>query len=194
MKKIEIIWREMMEQAVKNPVFEQKQLATKFGFSTSTVFASLTSLRNLGAVSVTGRNFRITSLEKLLLFWATHRNLNHDIVYQTHIEAPVLEIEGLMDDDTIYGCYSATRFHLKVAPSEYDKVFVYSTNPENLKRRFPASPLSPNFFVLKADPFLSAFGKITPVSQTYVDLFNLKDWYAGEFLKALKEKYYGFLQ
>lgn len=193
MKKIEIIWREILEQADKTSVFEQKQLASKYNFSTSTVFASLASLRHLGAVSVTGRNFRVTNLKKLLLFWATHRNLSQDIVYQTHIKASVLEIEGLVDDETIYGCYSAARFHLKAAPSEYDKVFVYSTNPESLRKRFPRSSQLPNFFVLKADPFLATYGRITPVSQTYVDLFNLKDWYADEFLKTLAEKYYGLL-
>lgn len=194
MKKIEIIWRDILENATSSAIFEQKKLAEKFSFSTSTVFAAIYPLRQIGAVSVTGRNFSVTNFEKILLFWATHRNLTHDIIYETFVDAPVLEIEGLIDNETIYGAYSAARMLLKTSPSDYDKVYCYTENLTKLKERFPPSHHPPNFFVLKADSGLKNFGKITPVSETYVDLWNLKDWYADEFLKALKEKFYGFLQ
>ncbi|MBI3577402.1 hypothetical protein HY086_05180 [Candidatus Gottesmanbacteria bacterium] len=193
MKKIEIIWREILEKAAKTATFEQKQLAEKFHFSTSTVFAAVSPLRDIGAIAVTGRNFRITNLEKILLFWATHRRINRDIVYQTHAEMPVMEIEGLIDNHTIYGAYSAARILLKAAPSEYDKAYFYHKDSKELRQRFPPSSNAPNIFVLKADPFLPSYGKTSPLSQTYVDLWNLKDWYADEFLRALKEKFYGFL-
>jgi len=43
MKKIEIIWRELLFQAIEKKTrrFTQKELAKKFGFSTSTVFQAL---------------------------------------------------------------------------------------------------------------------------------------------------------
>lgn len=189
MKKIELIWREILETGTKDQTFEQKQLAVKFGFSTSTVFAAIKPLRDLGAITVTGRNFRITNLEKILLFWATHRNLTRDIIYQTHVDLPVMEIEGLMDNQTVFGAYSAARILLGSAPADYDKVYVYGS--EDLQSRLPKLSGEPNFFVLKLDRFLKS--KTTPVSQTYVDLWNLKDWYATDFLNALKQKYYGFL-
>lgn len=190
MKKIEIIWREILESAPKNPIFEQKKLAEKYGFSTSTVFAAVKPLRNIGAIDVTGRNFRVINLEKILLFWATHRDLTHDLIYTTHVDTPVMEIEGLADNEIIYGCYSAARFLLKVAPSEYDKVYLYASDLTTLKLRFPKINHSPNIFVLQSDPYLYNFGKTTPPSQTFVDLWNLKDWYAADFIKVLKEKYY----
>ncbi len=188
MKKIEIIWREILETGVKNPIFEQKQLAKKFHFSTSTVFAAIKPLRDIGAVAVTGRNFKISNFEKILFFWATHRNLNKDIIYQTRVELPVLEIEGLVDNQTIFGSYSAARMHLGSAPADYDKVYVYSNF---LEERFPKKTGIPNLFVLKPDLFLKE--KITSVPQTFVDLWNLSDWYAADFLKALKEKFYAHL-
>lgn len=194
MKKIEIIWRDILEEAIKNPIFEQKKLAQKYSFSTSTVFAAVSPLRQIGAIEVTGRNFKVINFEKVLMYWATHRNLMKDVIYSTHIDAPVMEIEGLVDNKTIYGAYSAARLMLKIAPSEYDKVYLYTSNPDSLKLRFPEVDHFPNIFVLKADPYLLDYGKTTPPSQTYVDLWNLKDWYADEFIKALKEKYYGFLQ
>ena len=193
-----MIWREVLESGIKqsnlpagNHVFEQKKLAEQFGFSTSTVFAAIKPLRAIGAVMVTGRNFRITNFEKILLFWATHRVLIKDIIYETRVEQPVLEIEGLVDSKTIYGAYSAGRILLGTAPAEYDKVYVYADSKKNLQQRFPPKPGRANFFVLKKDQFLT--GKTTPVSQTFIDLWNLSDWFAADFLTALKEKFYGFL-
>ena len=150
MKKIETIWREILEEAPKSAIFEQKKLAEKYGFSTSTVFAALLPLRNIGAVAVTGRNFRVVNIEKILMFWATHRNLKRDIIYQTFVDLPVLEIEGLVDNQTIFGAYSTARILLKDSPSEYDKVYVYHPEPDNLMERFPKSDnKNPNFFVIK---------------------------------------------
>jgi hypothetical protein len=190
MKKIEIIWRDVLEEASKNPAFEQKKLAIKYGFSTSTVFAAINPLRQMGAIEVTSRNFKVINFEKILMYWATHRNLMRDLIYSTYVDMPVMEIEGLVDNKTIYGCYSALRLRLKSAPSEYDKVYFYTLDPTALKLRFPKVKHAPNIFILKADPYLLKYGKTTPPSQTFVDLWNLKDWYADEFLKALKEKYY----
>lgn len=197
MKKIEIIWRDILEEAKNTNTFEQKLLAKKYSFSTSTVFAALLPLRNIGAVTVTGRNFRVVNLEKILIFWATHRNLKKDITYQTHVDLPVLEIEGLVDNQTVFAAYSAARVLLKNSPSDYDKVYVYHHEPEELVRRFSQDKdkIPSNFFILKPDQYISNYGKTTPPSQTFIDLWNLSDWYADEFLKALKEKFYGgFLQ
>jgi hypothetical protein len=186
MKKIELIWREVLDRGLTSPVFEQKRLATNFGLSTSTVHAAVMSLKNIGGVRITGRNFKIINFEKILLFWATHRNLVKDIIYQTHVDLPVLEIEGLVDNKTIFGAYTAARYLLGEAPAEYDKVYVYGT--ENLFKRFPKQKGQANFFVLKPDPFLKS--PTTSVAQTFVDIWNLSDWFAKDFLDVLKSKFY----
>ncbi len=192
MKKIEMIWREILEETSKNHVFQQNLLAKKYGFSTSTVFAALKPLRGIGAIEVTGRNFRVINREKILLFWATHRELKKEIIYQTFVNLPVLEIEGLMPQEVIYGAYAAARRHLRrAAPADYDKVYVYADDFSKIKHRFPPnSHFSPNLFVLRADPFLFRLGSITPVSQTYADLWNLSDWFAQDYFQALKEQFY----
>src|SRR3989344_4833419 len=174
MKKIELIWREVLDAGLKNPIFEQKHLGEKFGFSTSTVFAAIKPLRAIGAVEVTSRNFKIINFEKILMFWATNRNLQKDIIYQTHVDLPVFEIEGLVDNKTIYGAYSAARNLLNDTPSDYDKVYVYGETP-----RFPKIKGVGNFFILKKDKFMQ--GKTTSVSQTFVDLWNLTDWFAKDY-------------
>jgi hypothetical protein len=57
-----------------------------------------------------------------------------------------------------------------------------------IKKRFPFQKGYENLIVLKADPYLAQFGQITPDVQTYVDLWNLSEWYAKDFLSVLKEK------
>lgn len=110
-------------QRIKKTKFTQKELATQFGFSLSTVFNALKIPREAGAIKASGRDFVVIDTEKFLNIWTTF----HRIKYE-------------------------------------------------------------NLIVLKADSWLAKLGKITPDVQTYVDLWNLSEWYAKDFLKALKEK------
>ena len=116
MKKIEIIWRELLFSGLEKNErhFEQKKLAKKFGFSTSTVFQALKIPRKMGAVRVTGRFFILENPEKLLYHWASVRSLEKDILSAFRIEDPVFEAEGKMPPEVIYGAYSAARLKLDV--------------------------------------------------------------------------------
>lgn len=196
MTKKEIIWREILHRALtdKKLATTQKELAEEFNLSLSTVFNALKIPRSLGAVKVTGKNFNLVDFEKLLYIWATHRNFEKDITYRAHVDASAAEIEGMMPGNAIFACMSAYVQKYQDAPADYDKVYVYAP-PEDLmaiKNRFP-SPLKTgkgyaNLFVLKADPFLAEYGSVTADEQTFVDLWNLGDWYAKEFLESLKKK------
>jgi len=190
--KKEIIWREILKKATQREQLEfiQKDLAQKFGFSVSTVFNALRIPRSQGAVKVTGRNFLVVDAEKLLYIWATQRNLEKDLIYKTFSPANAKEIEGLMPPGIIFGAYSAFVHKFGDAPADYDKVYVYAGEFElaELKKRFPKIKGNPNVFALRKDNFLETKDGIAPAVQTFVDLWNLKDWYAGEFLKELKEK------
>lgn len=191
MTKKEIIWREILVQATQNKKIEftQKELAKKYGFSLSTVFNALKIPRKINAVEVK-RGFRIRDLEKFLYLWATFRNLKNDIIYKTAVKKGVFEIEGELPPEVIFGAYSAFFRKYKEAPADYDKVYVYIKQeklPEIIKR-FPPQKGYQNLIVFKADPWLYNFGLITPDCQTFVDLWNLSEWYAKDFLEALKIK------
>lgn len=192
MNKKEIIWREVLHQAVENKKIEftQKELAQNFGFSLSTIFNALKIPRKVGAVRVSGRNFEIQDIEKFLYLWATHRNLEKEIIYQTDSKLSVKETEGAVPASVIFGCYSAYYKKYNEEPADYDKVFIYTDTEKlsEIKKRFPFKKGYVNFIVFKKDPYLSKFGDITPDVQTFVDLWNLKEWYAKEFLNALKDK------
>lgn len=199
LSKKEIIWRHILTEALTNKItiFTQKDIASYFHFSTSTVFNALHIPRKSGIVEVTGTFFRLRDFEKLLYLWATHRNFKRDIIYKTYVESKnPLEIEGKMPPDVIYGAFSAFRFIHKEAPADYSEVYIYTDNLEEMMRRFPQaaekrtrkSRRKANLYVLQPDPFLKSFGKITPDPQTFVDMWNIPEWYAKDFLQALKLK------
>lgn len=190
MQKKETIWRHILEETLKKPVsvFTQKDIAKKFGISTSTVFNALKIPRQLSAVEITGRYFRIKDAEKLLMIWATHRNLNKEMIYKTKVSASAREIEGMMPPNIIFGAYSAYRFAFDETPADYSAVYIYAEDLTEIEKRFPIQKGTANLYVLKKDDNLDAFGKLTPASQIFVDLWNLPEWYAKDYRSALKEK------
>lgn len=195
MKKIEIIWRELLYQALaqKNRRFTQKDLAARFNFSVSTVFQSLKMLRKMGAVRVTGRFFILEDPEKLLYHWASVRNLEKDILCKARVNLPILELEAQMPGSVVFGGFSAVRLKLNEVPADYDKVYVYAKDFNEIKKRFTLQKGSPNLIILKADPYLGDYGQTTTLAQTFADLWNTPEWYAKEFVKALKQKIDEFL-
>lgn len=192
MTKKEIIWRKILHQAVENRKIEftQKELAESFDFSLSTIFNALKLPRQTGAVKVGGRGFEVQDIEKFLYLWATHRNIEKERVYQTNTGLSVKETEGSVPSFVILGAYTAYSKKYEDEPADYDKVLVYSDEKklEDIKKRFPPQKGYINFIVLKSDPYISEFGGSTPDVQTFVDLWNMKEWYAKEFLNALKDR------
>jgi len=198
MTKKEIIWREILFQAIENKKidFTQKELAQKYSFSLSTVFNALKAPRNSGILEVRGRGFKVRDIEKFLFLWATFRKIKKDIIYNTNTSKSIREIEGEIPAKAIFGAFSAYRKKYQEAPADYDKVYLY-LKKENLKEvenRFPYQKGYSNLIVLEADPWLEnpafslAKGGVTPDCQIFVDLWNLPEWYAKEYLESLKQK------
>jgi len=190
MTKKESIWRELLVQfhEHKKQRFTQKELAAQFNVSLSTVFNALKAPRASGAVTVSGRDLVVKDFEKLLMLWASERSLNKEIIYATHSDLPVLKREGMMPPDVIFAAYSAYRLRHRDAPADYDKVSVYADDAASIEKRFPPAKGYPNLFVLKADPYLRRYGNITPDVQTFADIWNLSDWYAKDYLAALRRR------
>lgn len=192
MPKKEIIWRDILYQAIKNKKIEftQQALAEKYGFSLSTVFNALKPLRGSSIIQVGSQGFKITDIEKFLYLWATFRNIKKDVIYRTNTNEGVQDIEGKMPPKIIFGAFSAYCKKYREAPADYDKVYVYAPKKQldKIKNRFPPKKGYADLIVLESDQWLKNFGPITPDCQTFADLWNLPDWYAKDFLEALKEK------
>ncbi len=193
MLKKEIIWRQILHQVFSKDIFTftQKELSKKLGFSLSTVNNALALPRQASVVEVGGRNFRVKDKEKFLLLWATHRNLEKDIIFKARAAAQsVRELEGLMPPSVMFAAYSAYAREYNTAPADYDTAHVYLKEEDlpAMKKRFPTSRGEPNVIGLKADPYLAQYGDWPPLVQTFVDLWNLPQWYAKDFLDDLKKR------
>lgn len=198
MKKIETLWHHILYEALthKQFMFTQQELAARFSYSLSTVHHALAMPTQIGAIRKESKFFVLEHVMKLLLYWGSVRNLKRSIIYQTYSPLSVAAREGQMPPTAIYACYSAARKILVEPPADYDGVYVYDaleTIPE-VKRRFPSDKgKRPNIFILSGASMLCQYGAVTTIPLTYVDIWNLSDWYANDFLKGLEEKIHGLL-
>lgn len=185
----EVIYRELLESVLKkNSQFTQLALSKKFKFSLSTVNNALRPLNELGIITKKLRGFEVIDARKLLLYWASIRKLSKDVIYSTSVNLPVMKIESSLPKGCIFTAFSAYRLLYKDAPADYSEVYIYANESivEEIKKRFPQKQGQKNLIVLEQDKFL--VGNITPSSQVYVDLWNIKDWYARDFLDALERR------
>ena len=194
MKKKELGYREILYQAIekRNRTLTQAYLASALKMSLSTVNNALEPLKRINAVKINKMNFNVIDPKKILYYWATIRNLSKDIVYSTRAEMPVREIEKNMPDDIVFTAYSAYKLKLRDTPADYSEVYIYGD--EAIKKRFTENKKSPNLFILKKDEFTEKYGKTVTIANLFVDIWNLKEWYAKEFLKALEVKLNGILE
>ena len=195
MKKIERIYCEILREYRDKKVMTQKGIAKECDVSIGMVNYALNKLQQVGIIEKKQRGFSLLNPKKLLIYWASVRNLSKDIVYSTFSPLSVREIENSMPP-CIFTAYSGYRFLYKTAPAGYGEVIVYA-DKELIRERFPPDKRSPNILVLRADPYLekvSANG-IAPPQLIYVDLWNLNTWYADEFLKDFDRRLKnGFLE
>ncbi len=192
MKKIELVYREILYQSLekKNNKLTQLAVASKLNISLSTVNHALKPLRAMGAIDVRLKNFIVADSKKILYYWASLRNIAKDIVYKTRVDKPIQKIESEMPAHIAYGAFTAYKFKFKDVAADYSEAYVYGSDEmlDDIKKRFPESKNVPNLFVLKKDKLMETYGQITTLAQTFVDLWNLTEWYAKEFLTALESK------
>lgn len=193
MQKIETIWHDLVWKALEKGEFHhtQKALSEKYNYSLSTVNLAVQSLAKIGGVRLSGKFFTVSDVKKILYYWATHRNLRKDIIYETYIGEPISEIEGMVPNRAIFACYTSARQILKEVPSDYSKVYFYFNEGDLdvVKSRFPFKKTeNPNVIVLKESSWQKNYGQTASLPQTFVDLWNLSDWYAKDFLMVLEGK------
>ena len=192
MKRIEEVYREMLFQCMekKNKTLTQSCLAGTLQLSLSIVNLALKPLKQMNAIEIKRRSFNVIDCKKLLYYWASVRNLEKDIIYRTRVDKPVKKIEAEMPADIIYAAYSAYKFKFKDVPADYSEVYFYSDNIEEVEKRFPKNNKTPNLFALKKDRNM----KDMTLALIFVDLWNLREWYAKDFLNAMEDKLNGILE
>lgn len=187
MKQIEFVFREILCRAIENKEFilTQSELSKKLGLSLSIVNLAVKKLSNIGGIEVKQRSFRVLDVKKMLYFWASVRNLRKDIIFEARVALPVREIERNMPN-VVYTTYSAYKFRFRDVPADYSEVYVYADEKEIglIKKRFKIEEErkgGSNLFILRKDDLMDNYSEL-PLSQIFVDLWNMKEWYAKEFV------------
>ena len=191
MKRIEETYREILYESMekKNNNLTQSYLAKALNLSLSMVNLALKPLRRMNAIKIKQRSFDIIDKKKILYYWASIRDIEKDIIFKTRVEKPVKQIEAEMPADVVYAAYSAYKFRFKDVAADYSEVYVYSDNPEEIEKRFPKNNKTPNLFVLKKDKNMKS-----TLALIFVDLWNLREWYARDFLQSIGGKLNGILE
>lgn len=187
MKKKEWVYRELLYRYFeqKENFLSQSSLSDSCGVSQGMVSKALEPLESMNAIEKKPMGFAVINAKKILLYWASTRNLEKDVVFRTRVEKPVGEIEKEMPR-VIFTAYSAFKFRFGSVPSDYSEVVVYGEK-ERIKERFGEGKGVPNVIVLKTDSHLEKFRDV-PLAQVFVDLWNLDKWYAEDFLRALEKR------
>lgn len=179
----EVIWRVLLCEPHRE--WTQQDLAASLGVSKSTVYAALRVPRRVGAVQVGYRHLRVADWEKLRTIWATFRNLEADTLLTLRLRASVREVEGDMIPGARFTGPTAAKLALGGAPADYDQVMVY-VDPSDLpalQERYAGRVHRRGQTVLRAIRPDRWLPPRVPLVQVYVDLWQLPDWWATDFLR-----------
>ena len=139
MFKQEILLREILCLSMNGMTgITQSQLSTSLRISLGMVNKTILKLRRMGSVRINTRNFNVIDCKRLLLYWATIRNIERDVVYSTRANLPVKEIERSLPPGAMFTAYSGVKLSFGEIPSDYSEVWVYADDvvTEEIQRRF----------------------------------------------------------
>jgi hypothetical protein len=195
MKKKELVCLKILNDFVEKQKnsFTQLELSKDMGLSLSVINSAVRKLDEIGAVKILGRSFKVVDLKKALYFLASVRNLSKDILFQTRVETSVRELERVMPAGVVFTGYSGFKFKYNDVPADYSEIYVYADESEldEIKKRiikdFKIKAQNPNLFVIKKDLLVEKSKKISDIT-LFVDLWNMKEWYAHDFIKELENK------
>ena len=187
---VEVVWRHLLEGARqgRRRWSTLSAVALELGAPISSVHRSLKHPVEIGAVSVTALGgLQVLDPPRLLMLFAAHRRVQRDIVRRFRVVCPAVDVERLADSPTVVlGGFGAVVAHLggvnRIA--DYSTVLFYG-DPD-LPDLPPASGnRGTEVLVAAADSWLSGYGRVTPFSQAYADLFSLPGWQAARFVEEL---------
>jgi hypothetical protein len=165
-------------------------LAAELGMGVSTVHRALAHPAEIGSVDVLpGGGVRVVDPGRLLIVWAGRRRLRRDIVdrFQLPGSAPAVE-RAISNRAAVLGGFGAVVAQLGGNTiADYETVLVYGEPDLTGGRRIvdPDPGRVTEVVVLEPDPLLAGYGQVTPLTQAWVDLFNVPGWQAARFVHHL---------
>lgn len=196
MKTYEKIYREILIRILeKKEGFTQLGLSKECNVSLGFVNKIIKRLKEIGAVDIQKRQFRIIDSSKIIFDWASKRRIKQDISEKYFIDMGISEIEKSLP--FIFTGYSAWRLLKNSVPFDYDEVYIYVTVEEKelfkmwLKDK-PVKKGKENLFVIFTDDehlVKNSKKKIAPLPQIFVDIYSAGSLASKYFIKEILEEY-----
>ncbi len=191
MKRTEWVLREILYRVYEENEFfmSQKSLAEACGVSLDTVNKVVGRLEAFRSLEKKPFGFRVLEPKKILLYWASTRDLRREVLYSTYSPDSPQEMEEALPENALLTAFSGCRKRFGWM-EDYEEVYVYSP-PEPVRRKFgERTHLPPNLFVLQGDPHLykRSRGGVPSLAQLYVDLWQIGGDPANRHLMKLEKK------
>lgn len=187
----EIVWRHLLACADdgERRIGPVTELAQTLRVPLSTTHKALAEPVRIGAVVVSrGSGIRVRDPFRLSVLWAGKRRLDRDVIdtWRTSMSAPAVET-AVAPTKTILGGFGAVVARLgRNTISDYDTALLYSPYVKTLRKKVPEDEAGrTKVIVVQPDRLLSRYGRVTPLHQAWVDLFNLPGWQAACFIEAI---------
>jgi hypothetical protein len=193
LSKTEQVWRHLTVGGIEQGLRRWPSvtaLAAELGMGVSTVHRALAHPAEIGSVDVLpGGGVRVLDPGRLLMVWAGQRRLRRDIVDRQQVpgSAPAVE-QAFANPAAVLGGFGAVVAQLGGNTiADYETVLVYGEPHITRRRRIvdPDPGRVTEVVVLEPDPLLAGYGRVTPLTQAWVDLFNLPGWQAARFVHHL---------
>lgn len=196
MKAKERLYREILVGVLdKRKSFTQLELSKICEVSLGLVNKTIKELKDIGAVDIGLRQFRVIDPAKLLFNWATKRNIKKDISASYSINLPITELEKELP--FILTAYSGWRLLSNSVPFDYNEIYCYVPAKDNrlldlwLKDK-KLSRGKENIFIIYTDDshlIKNCPKKIAPLPQIFVDIYSLAGLASKYFISDILEKY-----
>jgi hypothetical protein len=192
MENTEIVWRHLLAQGADGNRRHESvsALAVDLGLPVSTTHKSLAEPTRIGAVAVSrGAGVRVRDPFRLAVLWAGKRRLDRDITatWITSVTAPQAERLAAQNKRAVLGGFGAVVARLGGNMiADYDTALIYTANVNALRKSIAEdADGSTTIIVAEPDRLLSHYGRVTPLHQAWVDLFNLPGWQAARFTETI---------
>jgi len=196
MKKEERILREILIGVKKRKEkFFQKEISKVCNVSIGLVNKLVKKLESQSSVQRKGRGSSVIDASKILLYWATRRQIQKEINERYYIKNSVEQIEKTLPACVIFTAFSGWRLLTKRAPADYREIYIFvPKGSENviklwLKENRPSKGPENLFIIYTDDEHLIKNSKknIAPVPQIFVDLYSIGGISSKYFLNDILE-------
>lgn len=195
--KTERIFREILIGVLEGKErFFQKEISQKCEISIGLVNKTIKKLELAGSLQIFKRGFSIIDPNKILLYWATRRNIQKE-ASGYYVKTSIEQIEKTLPSPVIFTAFSGWKLLKKRTPADYREIYVYVYENERkmieewLKEKKPAKGPPNLFIIFTKDKHLVKNSKnnIAPLPQIFVDIYSISSMMGKYFLNDILEEY-----